>query len=194
MTVLPRSIESPKIHVVDSGIGAYTLRLSAANMKRLDHSSLAEFGHLLESFVVQDAIRQTTWVDCPVSAGYWRTRDNVEVDLVLERHDGAVVAIDVEAGDHVKRTHLAPLVALRDRLGSSFVAGVTFCTVATGCEVDDRIRGGRQGSRAPDRAPLDLTRPHRSCDVPSTTVGCRAPSCGPTGAEGVLIVPAPRTG
>ncbi|MEG3614042.1 ATP-binding protein [Isoptericola haloaureus] len=139
MTVLPRSIESPKVHVVDSGIGAHLLRLSAAKMKRLDPSSLTEFGHLLESFVVQDAIRQTTWMDAPVSAGYWRTRDNVEVDLVLERHDGAVVAIEVKAGDHVKRTQLSPLVALRDRLGSSFAAGITFYTGGTGYEVDDRI-------------------------------------------------------
>jgi predicted AAA+ superfamily ATPase len=139
MTVLPRSIESPKIHVVDSGIGAHLLRLSVAKMNRLDPSSLTKFGHLLESFVVQEAIRQTTWMDAPVSAGYWRTRDDVEVDLVLERHDGAVVAIEVKAGDHVKRTQLSPLVALRDRLGSSFAAGITFYTGETGYEVDDRI-------------------------------------------------------
>jgi predicted AAA+ superfamily ATPase len=138
-TVLPRSIEAPKIHVVDSGIGAHLLRLSPSKLRRLDPSALTEFGHLLESFVVQEAIRQSTWMHEPVTAGYWRTRDNVEVDLVLERYDGTVVAIEVKAGDHVKKAQIAPLVALRDRLGPSFAAGITFYTGETGYQMDDRI-------------------------------------------------------
>ncbi|WNM27690.1 ATP-binding protein [Demequina capsici] len=138
-TLLPRSIESPKIHVVDSGVGGHLLRLSAAKVARLDPAALTEYGHLLESFVVQDAIRQTTWMDEPVSAGYWRTRDNVEVDLVLERADGMVIAIEVKAGEQVKRSQLSPLVALRDRLGSSFAAGIAFHTGNVGYEADDRI-------------------------------------------------------
>jgi len=36
VTVLPRSIETPKVHVVDSGVGAHLLRRSAAKMRRLD--------------------------------------------------------------------------------------------------------------------------------------------------------------
>jgi predicted AAA+ superfamily ATPase len=91
VTVLPRSIETPKIHVVDSGIGAHLLRLSAAKLKRLDPSALTEFGHLLESFVVQD------------------------------------------------RSQLSPLVALRGRLGASFMAGIAFHTGGAGYEADDRI-------------------------------------------------------
>ena len=139
VTLLPRSIEAPKIHVVDSGIGAHLLRLSTAKLARLDPSSLTEFGHLLESFVVQEAMRQASWMDAPVTAGYWRTKDNVEVDLVLERYDGAVVAIEVKAGDHVKKSQLSPLVALRDRLGTSFAAGIAFHTGGTGYEAADRI-------------------------------------------------------
>ncbi len=139
VTLLPRSVEAPKIHVVDSGIGAHLLRLSAAKLSRLDPSAMTEFGHLLESFVVQELIRQSTWMDAPVTAGYWRTRDNVEVDLVLERHDGAVVAVEVKAGDHVQKGQVAPLRALRDRLGASFAAGLILYTGAAGYEVDDRI-------------------------------------------------------
>lgn len=78
-------------------------------------------------------------MDAPVTAGNWRTRDNVEVDLVLERYDGTVVAIEVKAGDHVKRNQLSPLVALRERLGSSFAAGIAFHTGRAGYEADDRI-------------------------------------------------------
>lgn len=139
VTVLPRSIEKPKVHVVDSGIGSYLLRLSSAKLERLDPAAMTEFGNLLESFVVQDAIRQATWLDAPVVAGYWRTRDAVEVDLVLERYDGAVVAIEVKAGDSMRGDQLSGLVALRDRLGASFMAGIAFYTGRAGYLADDRI-------------------------------------------------------
>ncbi|MDR2975340.1 MAG: DUF4143 domain-containing protein [Propionibacteriaceae bacterium] len=139
VALLPRSVESPKIHVVDSGIGAYLMRLSAAKIGRLDPATLTEYGHLLESFVVGEAIRQATWMDAPVSAGYWRTRDGLEVDLVLERYDGAVVAVEVKAGETVKTSQLSPLVTLRNRLGSAFVAGIVFTTGKAGYVADERI-------------------------------------------------------
>ncbi|MFT3943259.1 MAG: ATP-binding protein [Ancrocorticia sp.] len=138
-TVSSRSVSAPKVHVVDSGIGAYLLRLSATKLQRLDPSSMTEFGHLLESFVVQECIRQTTWMDTPVSTGHWRTRDGDEVDLVLERYDGAVVGIEVKAGDGVKSKQVTGLRKLRDRLGDAFVAGIAFHMGKVGYEMEDRI-------------------------------------------------------
>ncbi|MGO1736439.1 MAG: ATP-binding protein [Leucobacter sp.] len=138
-TVSSRSVSAPKVHVVDSGVGAYLLRLSGAKLQRLDPSSMTEFGHLLESFVVQEVIRQTTWMSSLVSAGHWRTRDNDEVDLVLERHDGAVIGIEVKAGERVEDNHFAGLRKLRDRLGTAFAAGVAFHLGQVGYEKEDRI-------------------------------------------------------
>ncbi|MGB4779397.1 ATP-binding protein [Microbacterium sp.] len=138
-TVSSRSVEAPKVHVVDSGIGAHVLRLSPSKLARGDASALTEFGHLLESFVVQEAIRQTTWMDALVSSGHWRTRDDDEVDLVLERYDGAVIGIEIKAGDRVQSKQLGGLRKLRDRLGSSFVAGVAFHLGTRGYPAEDRI-------------------------------------------------------
>jgi predicted AAA+ superfamily ATPase len=127
------------VHVVDSGLGAHLLRLSVAKLARLDPAAMTEFGHLVESFVVQEVIRQSTWMDSLVTAGHWRTRDGDEVDLVLERSDGAVIGIEVKAGDRVDGRALAGLRKLRDRLGTSFVAGVAFHLGKVGYEVEDRI-------------------------------------------------------
>lgn len=139
VTVLSRSVEKPKIHVIDSGIGAHLLRLSSTKIERLDPATLTEYGHLLESFVVQEVLRQTTWLAAPVTAGHWRSRDDAEVDLVLERYDGAVVAIEIKAGDSIRSTQLSPLVALRDRLGDSFMTGIAFHTGKVGYQASDRI-------------------------------------------------------
>lgn len=131
-TVSSRSVLSPKVHVVDSGFGAHVMRISSAKLRRLDPSSTTELGHLLESFLVHDVIRQTTWMSALVSAGHWRARDEDEVDLVLERHDGAVVGIDVKASERVEGKQLADLRKLRDRLGSAFVAGSRSISVPSG--------------------------------------------------------------
>ncbi|MFT3876325.1 MAG: ATP-binding protein [Propioniciclava sp.] len=138
-TVSSRSVSAPKVHVIDSGIGAYLLRLSSAKLQRLDPSSMTDFGHLLESFVVQEVIRQTSWMSSLVSVGHWRTRDDDEVDLVLERHDGAVIGIEVKAGERVDGRQLAGLRKLRDRLGTAFVAGIAFHLGQIGYQAEDRI-------------------------------------------------------
>lgn len=138
-TVSSRSIGIPKVHIVDSGIGAHRLRLSKAKLVRGDAAALTEFGHLLESFVAQEVMRQTTWMDAIVTAGHWRTRDDDEVDLVLERHDGAVIGIEIKAGDHVEAKQLSGLRKLRDRLGGSFIAGVAFHLGSRGYPAEDRL-------------------------------------------------------
>ena len=138
-TVSSRSVAAPKVHVVDSGVGAHVLRLSGAKLRRLEPASLTDFGHLLESFVVQEVIRQTTWMSSLVTAGHWRTRDGDEVDLVLERHDGAVVGIEVKAGDKIDGQQLSGLRKLRDRLGASFIAGIAFHLGQVGYAAEDRI-------------------------------------------------------
>lgn len=138
-TVSSRSVGAPKIHVVDSGIGAHLLRLSRPKLERGDASALTEFGHLVESFVVQEVIRQTTWMSDIIAAGHWRTRDDDEVDLVLERHDGAVLGFEIKAGDHVDSKQLSGLRKLRDRLGNAFIAGIAFHFGSRGYPVEDRI-------------------------------------------------------
>lgn len=138
-TVSSRSVEAPKVHIVDSGIGAHRLRLSRPKLEHGDPSALTEFGHLVESFAVQEIIRQTTWVGDVITSGHWRTRDGDEVDLVLERHDGAVLGFEIKAGDHVDAKQLSGLRKLRDRLGSAFVAGVALHLGSRGYPVEDRI-------------------------------------------------------
>ena len=74
-----------------------------------------------------------------MSAGHWRTRDDDEVDLVLERHDGAVVGIEIKAGERVESKQLSGLRKLRRRLGSAFVAGIAFHLGQVGYQAEDRI-------------------------------------------------------
>lgn len=138
-TLRARAAALPKLHVVDSGLAARLLRLSAWKLARRDAAALQQFGHLLETFVVGEIRKQLSWMDGIASAGHWRTRDGAEVDLVVERDDGAVLAFEVKAGSRIDRRDLSGLRTIRDALGGAFIAGVALHTGERSYLAEDRI-------------------------------------------------------
>jgi predicted AAA+ superfamily ATPase len=100
-TLGPRVGATPKVYVVDSGLAARLLRLTERKLGAATAPALTEFGHLLEAFVVGEVCKQLDWLDAPVARGHWRTHDGDEIDLVIEREDGALAAVEVKAASRV---------------------------------------------------------------------------------------------
>lgn len=138
-TLHARAAAMPKLHVIDSGLAARLLRLTADKLSQRNPTALQQFGHLLETFVVGEALKQVSWMDGVAGVGHWRTHDGADVDLVIERNDGSVVAIEVKAGTRVSGRDLAGLRVIRDELGDAFVAGVVVYTGARSYNADDRL-------------------------------------------------------
>jgi uncharacterized protein len=91
-------------------------------------ATLTEYGHLLETFAVGEVLKQVSWSDAPVAAGYFRTEAGDEVDLVLERDDGQVIALEIKAGTRISREYLRGLQTLKDRLGPRLQQAIVFYT------------------------------------------------------------------
>ncbi len=123
-TLTKRTTARPKAHLIDSGVAARLLRLTSDKLASKDPAVLTQFGHLLESFVVGEVLAQASWTDGISSAGHWRTRDGVEVDLVIETDDGRVVAFEIKAASRASGSDFPGLRSLRDHLGDAFMAGV----------------------------------------------------------------------
>jgi uncharacterized protein len=138
-TLTVRVNRLPKIHLVDSGLAGWLLGLTGASVGRRIPAGMAQFGHLLETFVVNELLKQAAWLDQGVRAGHYRTSDGHEVDLVLETEAGGVVAVEVKAGGTYRSEDLRGLRQLRDRLGERFHAGVLIYTGQLSARVDDRI-------------------------------------------------------
>lgn len=138
-TLRVRSQKRPKIHVVDSGLAGRLLRLTPAKLVGLDETALTELGNLLETFAVGELRKQISWMEEPVAIGHWRTFDGDEVDLVIERDDGSIVAFEVKANERVSGRELKGLRTLRDALGDRFVAGVALSTGTRSFTYEDRI-------------------------------------------------------
>lgn len=138
-TLSARVNRLPKVHVVDTGLGGWLLGLSPPQISARNPSVMTEFGHLVETFVVNEILKQAAWLDRGLRAGHYRTFDGHEVDLVLEDEAGQVVAIEVKAGSTYRHADLRGLAHLRSRLGDRFRAGVLLHTGAGSARPDDRL-------------------------------------------------------
>lgn len=138
-TLRRRATASPKVHVIDSGVAGRLLRLTPERLARLDPTAMSEFGHLLETFAVMEVIKETTWLDGIAGGGHWRTHDGDEVDLVVERDDGRVIAVEVKAGSRVASSDLSGLRKLRSALGEAFACGVVLHLGAHAFTVEERL-------------------------------------------------------
>ena len=84
---------------------------------------LVQFGHLVETFAVDELVKQGGWSQQEVDFSHFRTSDQQEVDPVIETISGSVAAIEVKASGTVADHDFAGLRLLHDKLGSAFVGG-----------------------------------------------------------------------
>src|SRR5260370_39501320 len=96
---------------------AWLLSLPPENISQAMPAALTEYGHLLETFAVGEILKQASWSDAPVTAGHFRTEAGDEVDLVLERDDGQVIAVQIKAGSRISGEDFRGRRQLHARLG-----------------------------------------------------------------------------
>jgi predicted AAA+ superfamily ATPase len=118
-----RLVKTPKIHITDSGLLAHLLATDARRMS--DEPTI--FGQVLESFVVSEIDRQSTWSELPVRLMHYRTHVGRGVDLVLEDDRGRIVGIEVKASASPAASDFKGLRSLADAAGERFHRGVLLC-------------------------------------------------------------------
>jgi predicted AAA+ superfamily ATPase len=127
-TLGSRIVKHPKVHMTDSGVMAWLLSLSPQKIEQAAPATLTVYGHLLETFAVGEVLKQVSWSDAPVAVGYFRTEAGDEVDLLLERDDGQVVAFEIKAGTRVSGEDLRGLRLLKERLGARLQEAIVLYT------------------------------------------------------------------
>jgi predicted AAA+ superfamily ATPase len=114
-----RIVKAPKLHVLDSGLLATVRGLNHDRVK----ADRGKFGPLLETFVVSEVLKLMTASDLRLAPYHFRDRETREVDIVLERDDGAIVGIEVKASATVRPGDFAGLRALAEACGDRFAFG-----------------------------------------------------------------------
>ena len=114
-----RTVRTPKVALVDSGVAAAILRQDSSALARQD----GLIGGLLEGFVTMEIARQLTWSDAAAEMYHYRTKDDVEVDIVLETSSFEVVGIEVKATSTPRAEDFKGLRHLQARTGTDFLGG-----------------------------------------------------------------------
>lgn len=119
-----RAVSTPKVAFVDSGVAANTLGLDPAGLSQPN----SPLGGLLEGFVAMEIARQLTWSTQRADLFHYRTRDQVEVDIVLENRQGEVVGIEIKASSSVTASDFSGLKHLDARLHDRLKVGLVLYT------------------------------------------------------------------
>ena len=117
---LSRLIKTPKLHMADTGLAAALLGSDTAALKA-DRQLL---GQLLETFAYQEMRRQATWSESSHRFYHYRDKDNLEVDVVIERDGHSICGVEVKASSTVKSSDFKGLNRLKDATGARFKCGI----------------------------------------------------------------------
>lgn len=129
----------PKVHLVDSGLATRLAGLTPEKLARRQPAALSHLGHLLETFVVNEILKQNSWQEQPATTGHFRTKDGAEVDLVLESDDGAVIGIEIKSALSVPKEEFRGLRELRKLSGDAFLGGVVLYLGRRSYTYDDQL-------------------------------------------------------
>ena len=116
-----RAKRRPKVHLTDTGLAAAVLGVDAES---LSDPTAALRGPLHETFVFNELRRQASAVAPELRFCHYRDSRGREVDLLIERPDGRIIAVETKAGATVRPGDARWLVWLRDLIGDRFELGV----------------------------------------------------------------------
>ncbi len=133
--VQKRLIKSPKIHVCDSGLAA-ALSGTTESMWMKDRG---KFGHLLESFIVQQLSIHAGRMGSKTRLWHYRDKNKVEVDCVLTQ-GSRTWGVEVKAAASIHPSDTNGLRRLAEQAGSDFQGGILFYDGASMLPVDRKLK------------------------------------------------------
>jgi len=108
-----------KLHFFDAGIAC-----AAARMRPGEQDD--DLGRLVETLLVTDLVRQSSWLSDPPSCYHWRYKNRDEVDLILEDSAGRAVCVEAKAAENVTAKDFRGIDAFRERHPEAFHRGFVF--------------------------------------------------------------------
>ena len=131
-----RAKRRSKVHVADTGLAAAMLGLTAES---LSDPATEGRGPLHETFAVNELRRQATAIAPDLRFCHYRDSRGREIDLLIERPDGRLIALEVKAGATARPADAKWLAWLRDLIGDRFEVGLVLYGGPHPLRLSDRI-------------------------------------------------------
>ncbi|HVZ26120.1 MAG TPA: ATP-binding protein [Sediminibacterium sp.] len=119
--IAKRLVKSPKGYFVDTSLACHILDYKLEDIAKTK-SEL--FGHMIENFVATELLKQLANGDTKAELYYYGTSDGKEVDFILEKPDGSVLAIEVKKSEKVDANDFKIIKQFAEITGKDFIGGV----------------------------------------------------------------------
>lgn len=116
-----RLVKAAKGYMIDTNLICHLLDYD------IDDVALTKpdlFGHLVENFVATELLKQLSNSDIKAELYHFRTSDGKEVDFILERPDGSVLAIEVKRAETVNIDDFKGIKVFQELAGKDFIGGI----------------------------------------------------------------------
>ena len=117
---LKRLVKSPKLHFLDAGLLAAVRGLTPDRLRR----DRAPFGPLLETFVLAELLKLSSWTGDRHAFSHFRDKQQNEVDIVIENGQGEIVGVEVKASATVSEGDFSGIRRLAAGAGERFAMGL----------------------------------------------------------------------
>lgn len=100
-----RQKQAPKFYWFDTGI----VRSFAGQLDSDITVHPYDYGKAFESFIVNEVYRLLKYSERQFQLSYLRTKENVEVDLIIERAGLPTILIEIKSSDNIHEAHASRL-------------------------------------------------------------------------------------
>ncbi len=118
-----RLIKTPKLYFLDTGVVSYLLGFEKEKII-ID----SPFGQIVENFILTELIKQLSWSKIEGNVFYYRTTSAQEIDFIIERGDGKLIAIEVKSSNTVNKDDFKHIMSFSEEIKNKFLRGIVFYT------------------------------------------------------------------
>ena len=108
-----RLSKAPKFYFFDTGV----VRTLANQLTLPVLESTSRYGELFESFIITQTVALSSYYHREYKFSYLKTKDDAEIDLVVERPGQKILFIEIKSTDNVQSSHLSTLANLARDFG-----------------------------------------------------------------------------
>lgn len=97
--------QAPKFYFFDTGV----VRALEGKLTIPLQKQTSDFGHAFESWFINECYRLNSYLELDFKFSYLRTKNDVEIDLIIERPNGSVTLVEIKSAERIDERHLRHL-------------------------------------------------------------------------------------
>lgn len=121
--IAKRLVKSPKGYFIDTSLACHILDYKLEDIAKTKPEL---YGHMVENFVATELLKQLANGDTKAALYYYGTSDGKEIDFILEKPDGTVLAIEVKKNEKVTNEDFKIIRQFETIAGPDFIGGIVF--------------------------------------------------------------------